>query len=456
MPRLPSWGTALGPGVVWLALAQGSSELVEWPTLVAKYGLTFLWLLAPACLLQYPLSIEVGRYTLLTGEGILPGLYRVHPLLGGVTWLLAAVASLWLASFASAGGTALASLTQFPGGFTAPGRTLFWAYLSVVVFVLALASSRAAYRLIERCAKAATSVTIFGLLWACSQPEVRAVLPTFVRAFGGPPGPSDRGWDVNDSARLLTAVTLVGLGGFWVLLYSYWVRGKGSGMAAHRGDDAGGIAGHLMDDSPASAAQWPHWRRWLTVDVGLGVVGNLVTTAGTCLLAYALLYSRGILPEAYEIAIVQRAFSETGWGSFGRILFLGVAAAFLADAWVVTADGLSRMHADLLYHRFPRARRLGLRRLYWVALAALTTITCLTLPFDPPGAFVRASAAAGFAGTVVLPPALWILNHRRLAPVVPPWARPRRIDALLLLASFTTYALLVTAYVWASWPLWDS
>ena len=73
-PRVPGWWAALGPGVVWMALAQGSGELIWWPYLVAKYGLTFVWLLIPACLLQYPLNVEIGRYTLLTGESIFRGL----------------------------------------------------------------------------------------------------------------------------------------------------------------------------------------------------------------------------------------------------------------------------------------------------------------------------------------------------------------------------------------------
>ena len=43
VPAFPGWWAALGPGVVWMALAQGSGELIWWPYMVAKYGLTFLW-----------------------------------------------------------------------------------------------------------------------------------------------------------------------------------------------------------------------------------------------------------------------------------------------------------------------------------------------------------------------------------------------------------------------------
>ncbi|MCI0527132.1 MAG: hypothetical protein L0Y56_06785, partial [Nitrospira sp.] len=60
LPPLASILVALGPGVIWMALAQGSGELIWWPFIIAKYGLTFLFLLVPACLLQYPLTIEIG------------------------------------------------------------------------------------------------------------------------------------------------------------------------------------------------------------------------------------------------------------------------------------------------------------------------------------------------------------------------------------------------------------
>ncbi|MBW7897540.1 MAG: hypothetical protein EX330_01455 [Candidatus Brocadia sp. BROELEC01] len=51
-----------GPGIVWIAPAQGSGELIWCPYFVVKYGLTSLFLLTPACLLQYTTIIEIGRY----------------------------------------------------------------------------------------------------------------------------------------------------------------------------------------------------------------------------------------------------------------------------------------------------------------------------------------------------------------------------------------------------------
>jgi Mn2+/Fe2+ NRAMP family transporter len=75
---MPGMLSALGPGVVFMALAQGSGELIFWPDPIAKYGLSFLFLLIPACLLQIPVIYEIGRYTLLTGESIFQDFIRLN------------------------------------------------------------------------------------------------------------------------------------------------------------------------------------------------------------------------------------------------------------------------------------------------------------------------------------------------------------------------------------------
>jgi len=456
MPPFPSWWSALGPGVVWMALAQGSGELIWWPYLVAKYGLTFLWLLTPACLLQYPLNREIGRYTLLTGESIFRGFFRLHPGLGTVLWALMTVSFLWFGAFAAAGGTAMAALTHLPRGWSPRGQTLFWGYVSIAIFVTAIAFSGVVYRLVERFMKAVALVTVVGLLWACLQPDVASAVPTFLRGLAGPPGPAPRPFDPADATKLLTAITFAGLGGFWILLYSYWLREKGSGMAAYGGRITGpitgkpepaGVEGDLADDSDATRQQWPRWRRYLAVDALVGIGGNLATTLLTCLLAWALLFPRGLLPEDYQLAVVQSRFFEVSWGAAGRVLFLIVAAAFLTDTWLATADGVSRMQADIVYSLFPGARRLTLRQWYYLVLALLTVITCLTMLLDAPGPLILLSAVIGFAGTVIFPPALFLLNHRRLAAVLPAWARPGRGDAVLLGVSFLAYLALAIAYL---------
>ncbi|MFZ5862035.1 MAG: Nramp family divalent metal transporter [Nitrospirota bacterium] len=455
LPAFPGWRAALGPGIVWMALAQGSGELIWWPYVVAKYGLTFLVLLIPACFLQYPLTVAIGRYTLLTGETIFHGFFRLNRWVGIALWILMTLSFLWFGAFASAGGTALAALTGFPSGWTPRGQTLFWGYASIAVFVLAIAFSGVVYTLIERVMKAVAFVTVGGLLWACLQSDVVAVVPDFLGGLVTISTSMPRPWDSADATKLLTAVTFAGLGGFWILFYSYWLRDKGSAMAAHVGRITGPLAGKpeaipadgaLPVDSPEGAARWATWRRYLSVDALIGIGGNLATTLMTCLLAYALLFPNGLLPQDYELAVVQARFFEVSWGAFGRVLFLLVAAAFLTDTWMATADAVSRIQADIVYTLFPRARRLEVRQWYYVFLGVLTVITSLTMLVAAPGPLILTSAVIGFVGTVIFPVALFALN-RKLAPVVPAWAAASRSSQWFLGMAFVAYAALALAYL---------
>ena len=49
---------------------------------------------------------------------------------------------------------------------------------------------------------------------------------------------------------------------------------------------------------------------------------------------------------------------------------------------------------------------------------------------------------------VIFPAALYVLNHRRLAPALPVWARPGRGMGWLLGIAFLAYLLLAVAYLY--------
>ena len=76
-----------------------------------------------------------------------------------------------------------------------------------------------------------------------------------------------------------------------------------------------------------------------------------------------------------------------------------------------------------------------------------TVVTCLTMLLDAPGPLILISAVIGFIGTVIFPAALYLLNHRLLPPLLPPWARPSRFSACLLWTSFAAYLILAIAYL---------
>lgn len=456
VPRLPGLGAVLGPGVVWMALAQGSGELIWWPYLVAKYGLAFVFLLVPACLLQWPLTYEIGRYTALTGESIWQGFVRLSPRFAFPLWLLMLASFLWFGAFASAGGTALASLTGLPAALSPGGRALFWGYATMAAFLAALLLSRVIYRFVERFMVVVAVLTFAGLVAACAHPSVWEHAPRFFAAVVRPEWPPARPWDGRDASALLTGITFAGLGGFWTLFYSYWLREKGFGMAGHGARLAGlvgtqeeiALAGHVPEDRPEAAPILRRWLRLLWLDSGVGIFGNLATTLLTCLLAYALLTPRGLLPEGWDIAVVQSEFFGVRWGALGKGLFLVIAAAFLADTWLSTADAVARVNADVVRSLFPAARRRGHRWWYFLFLGALTAVTAATMPLAQPGSLIIVSAVTGFVGTVVFSVAIGILNHRRLPRLLPAFARPGRATAAALGATCVAYFALAAAYLW--------
>jgi hypothetical protein len=455
LPPLPGMLSALGPGVIFMALAQGSGELIFWPYTIAKYGLGFLFLLLPACLLQVPVIYEIGRYTLLTGESIFQGFIRLNRYFAFLLWVLMALSFLWFGAFAAAGGTSLAALTGLPTGWPRQHQTLFWAYLSMAVFLVAILVSRVIYRMIEVFMWGVALFTLFGLLWASANDEVLSALPAFLRGLTLPQRPMSRPWDPTDATKLLTAITFAGLGGFWTLFYSYWIRDKGSGMAHYMGRMTGPLTGKPESIPDAGAvpsndeglAHVPRWRRFMLWDIGIGVGGNIITTLLTCLLAYALLYPKGILPQNYEIAVVQSRFFEVSWGAWGRILFLIVAAAFLSDTWLATVDAVSRIHTDCVYGFFPRAHKFAYRQWYLFFLLLLTVITSVTVQLNEPGTLILISAVIGFVGTVIYSVALIFLNHVYLPRHLPAPARPRRLNLVLLCVSCLAYLLLAIAYL---------
>ena len=454
-PAFPGMIAALGPGVIFMALAQGSGELIWWPYIIAKYGLTFLFLLLPACLLQFPVIYEIGRYTTLTGESICQGFIRLNRYFALLLWVLMTLSFLWFGAFAAAGGTSLAALTELPSGWGQRAQTLFWAYLSMFVFLSAILMSRVIYRLIEVFMWGVALLTLLGLLWACAHPDALRVLPSFLKGLFVPQLPMPRPWDPDDATKLLTAITFAGLGGFWTLLYSYWIRDKGFGLAHYIGRITGPITGKpevipasgfipLEDDS---LEQFPKWRRFLVWDISIGIGGNIVTTLMTCLLAFALLHPQGLLPEHYELAVVQSRFFEVSWGPIGRILFLVVAAAFLSDTWLATVDGVSRIHTDFVYAFFPGARRIPVRSWYLFFVLLLTAVTAITIQLDEPGPLILLSAVIGFVGTILFSVALIFLNHIVLPRHLPAQARPGRLSLFLLIVSCAAYVALATAYL---------
>jgi len=83
--ELPKRKTALfkmmGPGIVMAGIAIGSGELIMWPWITSIVGAQLIWAAAIGIFLQLWINVEVGRWTVVTGESPLIGMVRVVKLI---------------------------------------------------------------------------------------------------------------------------------------------------------------------------------------------------------------------------------------------------------------------------------------------------------------------------------------------------------------------------------------
>lgn len=445
----------LGPAFIWASIAQGSGELIWWPYLGARYGTAFIGLLLPACLMQFFINAEISRYTALTGEGIWAGFRKVGAWFSLPLFCLCFACFLWFGGYASAGGTALFDLTRFPSGVSARTGSLFWGYVTMAIFTVGMFKSSMVYRLVEVFMKGIAVITVGGLLISLFQPGIISAVKPFLSAFLNPFSvriPGD--FPSSDAPKLVTALAFAGMGGFFNLMYSYWIQEKGVGMSLYAGkvtrngaDRAGEEECFQIDDSEESRRNWNAWRRYLRWDNLIGVTINLLTVTLTTLLALALLHPKWLYPQGWNLAVAQSEFFSAWLGAAGRILFLIIAAAFLGDTWLGVADGVSRQFADFTLSHFPKARSRSRSFWYYRWLVFLIIATSITMPLAQPGLLIEIGGVINIFAFALYIPALYYLNYVYLPRLSPPWTRPSRTRGLLLWLIWAAYAAIAVIYL---------
>jgi len=442
IPRPPPIWKLLGPAFIWASIAQGSGELIWWPYFAAKYGTALIGLILPASIFQFFVNQEVARYTALTGEGIWQGFKRVNKIYTIFLFSLAFICFLWFGGYASAGGTALFSLTGFPWGVSERVGSLFWAYLTILIFSLGLVFSKVVYQLIEWVMKAVIGITLAGLLFTVFQPEVFSHLPSFLKIVLNPFSVRlPQNWDAVDTPNLLTAIAYAGMGGFLNLMYSYWMRDKGIGMAKYFGRVTSPItgkpeiipsSGFKFTDSLENRKSWQGWIRYLRLDNLVAIVLNTFTLSLTTFLALVILHPKGEYPSGWKIAVVQAKFFEVSLGTIGKSLFLIAAAFFLIDTWLGLADGVSRMFADFTFSTFQKAQNRSFRFWYYAWLLWLIVVTSVTMLLAQPGTLITIAGVISIFAFVLFIPLLWRLNFCLVPQGFPKFAWPKRITLFFL------------------------
>jgi hypothetical protein len=437
IPEFPGFLKILGPGIIWLALAQGSGELIWWPYLAAKYGGALLFLLIPSALVQLPLTYYIGRYSLLTGESIWRGFLRANKYFSIFLWVMMNFSFLWFGSFVVAGGTALSEL--IPLGMSRKAESILWGYLLILGMYIVLMKSKKVYDVIEKIMMFVAIGTFVGLVISCSYRTVLEKIPDFFVSFFKP---NLKVVGEEDYEKVITAITFMGLGGFWSLFYSYWILGKGMGMAKLTQNKF--ISGFIPSkDTPKNKISV--WKKALLLDSSVGVVGNLITTIMTTLLAFAILNPKGLFPTEYKIAVVQAEFFAEWGGELGRRIFLFASALFLVDTWISTADAVARTNIDII--KFVNEKIIkDENKAYKILITAITIITCITLPIAPPGELIVFTAVIGFFGMGAIC-VMVVLTQSYFLPKLSEILKESKIEKISIFITTTIYISLVIIYI---------
>lgn len=299
-------------------------------------------------------------------------------------------------------------------------------------------------------------VTIFGLILAALQPEILRVVPQFLRSFTNPLSirwPAN--WDWADSSYLVTAIAFAGMGGFLNLLYSYWMKDKGVGMAKYSPKISGllvrpsaiGADGELkFEDSLVNQKRWRSWLAFLNLDSLLAVLINAFTAGLTTLLAFAILFPQGIFPSGWKIAVVQAEFFRSGFGAIGGIIFLLIASAFMIDTWLGLVDGVARQFADFTF-QVKKDKRKSFRFWYWLWLGFLVLTSLITVSLAQPGILITIVGVISIFAFVFYIPALWYLNYLKLPREYPRFIKPKKWESLTLFLTWFFYLAVAVSYL---------
>lgn len=446
-----------------LGASLGSGEFLLGPAAFVKYGLSLLWVVGVAALLQTLLNVELMRYTMATGEPVFTGFMRTRPHPTFWAWFYSILYFLQLGwpgwAGAAAGALFFVFAKRLPGPADADVIYGIGVGLFLVCGIILLVGRR-----IERTLEYLNWILVaaifigFGLLTVLFVPA-----PIWLAGVVG-----FTGFDLQtatfqfipagaDFFLLAAFAAYTGGGGVINLTLSNWARDKGYGMSSTVGYIPAAVGGRKVPlahtgttfaPTPVALERWKGWWRIIRVDQWV------VYFAGALLgmLLPALLYVT-FIPAGSDIrglgiaAALAQAVGTTKGVIFGTfIAVLGVWILFKAQLDLL--EGTTRAVTDILWTGSKRIRawRTGdVRMIYYSVLGVISVWGLIALRLTQP--IVLLALSANMAGIVFIISSLHLLYvNTRLLPVElrpPLWRR----CALVALASF--YGFFLVLWLWS-------
>lgn len=263
----------VGPGLIVTASIVGSGELIATTKLAGENGFDLLWLVVLGCFLKVFVQVEIGRYTIATGQTALEALDSVPGPRWRVSWIVWAFLLMYVCAISQVGGVVGGVAQTLAAG----GMTVSQGWLAMAVSVsVALLLAVGRYRWVElACTVMVVLFTVSVLI------AVGALQWTSYAVTGADLG---RGFGFHLPENFTTALVVIGLigvGGSEMVYYPYWCLEKGYAERVGRPDGSEGWARRVRG-----------WMRVLRVDAWFAMVIYTSATVAFYLLGAAVLHAK--------------------------------------------------------------------------------------------------------------------------------------------------------------------
>jgi Mn2+/Fe2+ NRAMP family transporter len=395
----------IGPGIILCASIVGSGELIATTTLGAQAGYVALWVILLSCFIKPAIQVEMGRYTIATGETGLESFNRFPGPRWKVNWIVWAwafmVAVTWFQIGAMFGGVAQVIAQVVP---VVPVNV--WVVLLVGLTLALLLGG--GYERIEKVATLKVSLftmlTLMGALLMLRMPQYFSWGQVWDGLkFEMPPG---------GLTRAVAVFGITGVGATELFMYPYWCVEKGYARFAGK-----------RDDSPEWKSRARGWIRVMEVDAAASMIIYSIATLAFYLLGAGILNGMGMVPAASEmIPVLSNMYTQTlgGWALW--LFYAGAITTLYGTIFAATAAH-SRLYADMFrmmggFKRDDYASRVRYRRRFVWMLTVVPAL--LYLVFREPVSMVFIGGLGQFAIMPVIAIATLYLRHRHMPASVAP------------------------------------
>ncbi len=417
----------LGPGLLLAASIVGSGELIATTTLGARVGFYALWIVLASCLIKVVVQVELGRYTISSGNTTMRAFNLVpgpHP---GMSWLLLGYLiryPFWVLM----GGGLIGGLGQCLNIVFPFWGVKVWMVITALGCIFLLFSG--GYRMLQKFSAIMvagfTVVTVTSMILVQWTPYAFSFNDIFTGLKLRLPS--------GGAFAAMAVFGITGLSAGELVVYPYWCIEKG--YARFTGPHK---------DSDEWKIRALGWVRVMQFDAVISMVIYTITTVAFYILGASILHGSDQIPKGMEMVLTLSLMFTRTFGNWTFYFFLFGAFFILFSTFVLRTAGESRVFSDWLSTAgFVDGSRYE-KRIFWSRVFILTVTPVSLVIFLLFGKPVLLVLISGAMEAILFPIFAFFTVYIRYRGTDPRIAPARITDIFLWICSFLI--LIVAAYM---------